>query len=262
MTDVDTGDLLRMARAVADEAGAGLLRGYRSRPVASEKGRSDLVTEFDLESETLIRRRLTERAPDIAIVAEEQGGAPRGLTWYVDPLDGTTNFVHGHPFFAVSIGLFRMSEPVLGVVVAPALGLTWGGGPGIGAFRNDAGCSVSDVDDLRRALLATGFPPNRDVSPDNNFDTFTRVKRRVQGIRRCGSAAIDCCLVADGTYDAFWERSLHVWDLAAGCAIARGAGARLTSLTGGVANLDVGNIVLSNGRIHDELVALVSASEA
>lgn len=258
MTDVDTGELSRIARAVADEAGAGLLRGYRSRPRANEKAQSDLVTTFDLESETLIRRRLAERAPSITVVAEEQGGVPSGLTWYVDPLDGTTNFVHGHPFFAVSIGLFRDAEPVIGVVVAPALGLTWTGGPGIGAFRNDVPCSVSTVDDLRQSLLATGFPPNRDVSPDNNFDTFTRVKRRVQGIRRCGSAAIDCCLVGDGTYDAFWERSLHVWDLAAGCAVALGGGATLTSLTGGEPDLTVGNVVLSNGRIHDALVALVS----
>jgi myo-inositol-1(or 4)-monophosphatase len=190
-------------------------------------------------------------------VAEEQGGTPSGLTWYVDPLDGTTNFVHGHPFFAVSIGLYRGAEAVLGVVVAPALGLAWSGGPGLGAFRNESRCSVSTVDDLARSLLATGFPPNRDVSPDNNFDTFTRVKQRVQGVRRCGSAAIDCCLVADGTYDGYWERSLHVWDLAAGCAIALGAGAKLTSLVGGVADLTVGNIVLSNGLIHDEIVGMM-----
>jgi myo-inositol-1(or 4)-monophosphatase len=262
MTDLDTAQLLRVAREVADEAGSGLLRGYRTRPVANEKARSDLVTVFDLESETLIRKRLAERAPGVTIVAEEQGGTPSGLTWYVDPLDGTTNFVHGHPFFAVSIGLFRGEEPILGVVVAPALALTWSGGPGIGAFRNDSSCTVSAVDVLSRALLATGFPPNRDVSPDNNFDTFTRVKRSVQGIRRCGSAAIDCCLVADGTYDGYWERSLHVWDLAAGSAIALGAGARLTSLSGGAPDLTIGNIVLSNGMIHDAIVAVISGLRA
>jgi myo-inositol-1(or 4)-monophosphatase len=256
MTEMN--ELLRVAREVAEEAGAGLLRGYRTRPEASEKAPSDLVTAFDLESETLIRARLAERAPSVTVVAEELGGKPKGLTWYVDPLDGTTNFVHGHPFFAVSIGLFRDSEPILGVVVAPAIGLVWSGGPNLGAFRNESRCSVSSVGELSRALLATGFPPNRDVSPDNNFDTFTRVHRSVQGIRRCGSAAIDCCLVADGTYDGYWERSLHAWDLAAGCAIALGAGARLTSLTGGAPDLTVGNIVLSNGRIHDAVVELVS----
>lgn len=258
MTDVDTAQLLRVARDVAQEAGSGLLRGYRTRPEASEKARSDLVTAFDLESETLIRARLAERAPGVTIVAEEQGGTPSGLTWYVDPLDGTTNFVHGHPFFAVSIGLFRGTEAILGVVVAPALGLVWSGGPGLGAFRNESRCAVSAVAQPSRALLATGFPPNRDVSPDNNFDTFTRVKRSVQGIRRCGSAAIDCCLVADGTYDGYWERSLHIWDLAAGCALALGAGARLTSLSGGAPDLNVGNIVLSNGLIHDAIVGLVN----
>jgi myo-inositol-1(or 4)-monophosphatase len=253
--DIET--LLSVARSVAAEAAAGLLAGYRTRPSASEKARSDLVTSYDLESETLIRSRLDREAPNVALVAEEGGGTPDGLTFYVDPLDGTTNFVHGHPFFAVSIGLVDGAAPVGGVVVAPALGLSWWGGAGFGAFRNDVPCTVSSVDDPTRALLATGFPPNRDASPGNNFDTFTHVKRRVQGIRRCGSAAIDCCFVADGTYDAYWERSLHVWDIAAGAAIALGAGARLTSLTGGEVDLAVGNIVLSNGRVHDAIVTMI-----
>jgi myo-inositol-1(or 4)-monophosphatase len=257
MDEARARDLVRVARAVASEAAAVVFRGYRTRPHADEKARSDLVTAFDLESETLIRGELERRTPEVAIVAEESGGAPSGLTWYVDPLDGTTNFVHGHPFFAVSIGLVEDGSPVLGAVVAPALGLTWSGSRGIGAFRNDEGCSVSAAADLSSALIATGFPPNRDVAPDNNFDTFARVKRRVQGVRRCGSAAIDCCLVADGTYDGYWERSLHAWDLVAGCAIALAAGATLTSLAGGPADLTAGNLVLTNGRIHDALVALI-----
>jgi myo-inositol-1(or 4)-monophosphatase len=260
MSEHGIGALLSIARAVAEEAAAGLLAGYRTRPNASEKAKSDLVTAYDVESEQLIRSRLSEHAPHVALVAEEGGGTSDGLTFYVDPLDGTTNFVHGHPFFAVSIGLMDGAAPVGGVIVAPALGLRWWGGVGIGAFRNDVPCSVSTVADASRALLATGFPPNRDVSPDNNFDTFTHVKRRVQGIRRCGSAAIDCCLVADGTYEGYWERRLNAWDLAAGCAIAVGAGARLTSLTGGPADLTVGHVVLSNGRIHAALVGMITDS--
>jgi myo-inositol-1(or 4)-monophosphatase len=258
MNAADVRELLVVASDIAADAAETVLEGYRSHPAADEKARSDLVTTYDLDSETLIRSRLARETPDIAIVAEEHGGTPSGHTWYVDPLDGTTNFVHGHPFFAVSIGLMEGMNPLAGVVVAPALGLTFWGGPGMGAFRNGAPCTVSSVIDLPKALLATGFPPNRDASPDNNFDTFERVKRRVQGIRRCGSAAIDCCFVADGTYDGYWERALHAWDLAAGCAIALGAGARLTSLDGAAADLTVGHVVLSNGRIHDALVGLTS----
>lgn len=254
MTSTELQELLRVAESVAADAARVLVKGYRSRPVATEKARSDLVTDFDLASESLIRDRLGAETPGVAVVAEERGGTPSGLTWYVDPLDGTTNFVHGHPFFCVSIGLLEGPAPAGGVVVAPVLGLTFSGGAGIGAFRNGKPCAVSAESDLSRSLLATGFPPNRDRA---DFATFERVKRRAQGIRRCGSAALDCCLVADGTYDGYWESALHVWDIAAGAAIALGAGARLSSLDGTPPNLTEGNLVLTNGRIHDALVALV-----
>jgi myo-inositol-1(or 4)-monophosphatase len=118
---------------------------------------------------------------------------------------------------------------------------------------------VSTTDALRGALLATGFPADRSRAPGNNLATFAEVIQHVHGIRRCGSAAIDCCFVADGTYDGYWERSLHAWDLVAGCAIALAAGARLTSLTGGSPDVSVGHVVLTNARIHDELVRRIGA---
>ncbi len=255
---MSTERLIQAARTIAAEAGRVLLDGYRKRPVATEKARRDLVTEYDLRSEALIRERLARETPGIAIVAEEQGGtAAAGVTWYCDPLDGTMNFVHGHPLFCVSIGAMDEQGPLVGAVVAPALGLEWWGARGGPAFRNAEPCSVSATEALGSALLATGFPADRSKPKESNLSTFSEVMQHVQGVRRCGSAAIDCCFVADGTYDGYWERRLQPWDIVAGCAIALAAGARLTSLTGGPPDLTVGHIVLTNGLVHDALVKLV-----
>lgn len=254
---MNASDLTRIALEVARRAAPILLEGYRARPAATEKARSDLVTEFDVRSEVLIREQLAARTPHLPIVGEEQGGTARGLTWFCDPLDGTMNFVHGLPFFAVSIGAMDETGPVAGAVVAPALGIEWWGERQGSAFRNGESCRVSDTRTLGDALLATGFPPDRAREPENNLPTFSRVMQVARGVRRCGSAAIDCCLVADGTFDGYWERALHPWDVAAGCAIALGAGARLTARDGGPADLAVGHLALTNGHIHDALVALV-----
>jgi myo-inositol-1(or 4)-monophosphatase len=249
--------LVHVALDVARDAAALLLAGYRSRPIATEKARSDLVTEYDVRSETLIRERLARDTPGVAIVGEEQGGTARGLTWYCDPLDGTMNFVHGHPFFCVAIGAMDGTNPVAGAVVAPALGLEWWGGPGMGAFRCGAPCRVSETETLSAALLATGFPADRSTAPENNLPAFSLVMKHVQGVRRDGSAALDCCFVADGTFDGYWERRVHPWDVVAGAAIAVAAGARLTSLSGGPADLNIGYLALTNGKIHDALVTFL-----
>lgn len=252
------GELTRVALDVARSAAPILLEGYRSRPAATEKARTDLVTAFDLRSEAHIRERLAVLSPGVAIVGEEQGGsAAAGLTWYCDPLDGTMNFVHGLPFFCVSIGAVDETGPVAGAVVAPALGIEWWGDRESGALRNGAPCRVSETRTLGDSLLATGFPADRTREPENNLPTFARVMRVSRGVRRCGSAAIDCCMVADGTFDGYWERALHAWDVAAGAAIALAAGARLTSRTGGPVDITVGHLALTNGHIHDELVALI-----
>ena len=235
-----------------------LLGGYRTRPAPTQKAKNDLVTEFDLKSEALIRERLHRATPELGIVAEEGGGEEQPVSWFCDPLDGTTNFVHGHPFWAVSIGLLDHGQPLAGAVVAPALGLTWMGFQGGPARRGEAICHVSETTDIANALIGTGFPPERETAPDNNLDTFVRVQKRVQGVRRCGAAAIDMCLVADGTYDAYWERRLHAWDLAAGAAVLAAAGGKLTALDGGPARLHEGRIIASNGRVHAELQALIA----
>jgi myo-inositol-1(or 4)-monophosphatase len=254
-------ELADLALDAAREASKRVYAGFRKHPVIEHKGAIDLVTSYDRESERYLRERLGAAAP-FAIVGEEEGGAKatgeRGATWYVDPLDGTTNFCHGHPFFCVSIGLFVGHEPVLGAVVAPALNLEWTGVVGVGATRNGEPCTVSQVAAFSDALLATGFPYDRQTSRENNFDAFVAIKKQVQAVRRCGSAAIDLCFVGDSTYDGYWERKLRPWDLAAGAAIVRAAGGRVTTFDGDERDVIGGNLVVTNGRFHDALVGALA----
>jgi myo-inositol-1(or 4)-monophosphatase len=255
--------LLSAALEAARAAAAHVETGYRKRPVTEHKrARIDLVTRFDRESEEIVRQRLAS-ATGLPVVGEETGGqrAPgaHAATWYVDPLDGTTNFVHGHPFWCISVGLMAGAEPVLGVVVAPALRLEWTGVSGEDARRNGEPCCVSDVARLADALLATGFPYDRHAAKDNNFDAFVTIKKKAQAVRRCGSAAIDLCLVADGTYDGYWEAKLGAWDVAAGSAIVLAAGGRITDYAGRAVDVTLGSVVATNGHIHRELVGELDA---
>jgi myo-inositol-1(or 4)-monophosphatase len=143
-------------------------------------------------------------------------------------------------------------------VVAPALGLSWTGFAGGPARRSGEICHVSETCELEQALVATGFPPDRQSAPANNLDSFVKVKKVVRGVRRCGSAAIDMCLVGDGTYDAYWERRLNAWDLAAGAAVVLSAGGSLSALDGGAVDLNVGHLIASNGRVHGALRELLA----
>jgi myo-inositol-1(or 4)-monophosphatase len=253
--------ILQIALHAARDAARIVLAGWRKHPVAEHKSVIDLVTSFDRDSERFLRQRLSAETP-FAIVGEEEGGqraqGEGAPTWYVDPIDGTTNFVHGHPFFCVSIGLLVGTRPLLGAVVAPALATEWTGGLGLPARRSGDVCVVSQVSSFDDALLATGFPYDRRSSEDNNFDAFVAIKKRVQAVRRCGSAALDLCLVADGTYDGYWERKLKCWDLAAGAAIVRAAGGRVTTFDGDE-DVTSGHVVATNGEIHDALLAELRA---
>lgn len=251
-------ELARIALEVATEAGQLVLEGWRHHPVFEKKRPTDLVTQFDLRSEQLIVDRLKTCTPKLPIMAEERGGALHpGLQWCCDPLDGTTNFVHGHPMWSVSIGLLRDGWPVAGAVTAPAMDMAWHGHQGGPAFRNGVPCRVSSTEKLDETFAATGFPyVGRDREPDSNFASFIRVKRAIQAVRRCGSAAIDCCWVADGTYDAYWERAMNPWDVGAGIAIALAAGAKLSCLDG-EKSWTQGRVLLSNGRVHAKMARLI-----
>lgn len=256
--------LLQLALDAARAAGDLARQGWRKHPPSVHKGRIDLVTQFDLDSEALLRERLA--AASLPIVGEERGGehewGPDTPVWYVDPIDGTTNFVHGHPFWCVSVGLTQGGRPVLGAVVAPSLGVEWTGIVGGQAARDREVCRVSDVDRFEDALLATGFPYDRHTSPDNNFDAFVAIKKKCQAVRRCGSAAIDLCLVAEGTYDGYWEKKVKPWDVAAGSAIVLAAGGRVTDYGGAATDVTKGQIVATNARIHHSLIAALESVPA
>ncbi|AKF10047.1 inositol monophosphatase family protein [Sandaracinus amylolyticus] len=268
MTTSELERLIDEARAIAIDAGQLLARAWRRGGRVEKKSAIDLVTEHDLASEALITARLRAAFPGITIVAEEAGGEiASGLAWYVDPLDGTTNFAHGHFVFSVSIGLAHHGAPIAGVVHAPAIGITWWGAEGVGAFRSVGGvleqCRVSENDTLASSIIATGFPYDRAIDPDNNVRESARIIPQVQGIRRLGSAAMDLVLVADGTYDGYWEQKLAPWDLCAGAAIAKAAGATLTDYEGAPITLRPKNrVVCTNGRVHEVLRREVLAARA
>jgi len=262
MKPEETERLATLAASIAKEAAEFAWSGFRTGAKIDRKQGTELVTRFDLETEQIIRERLHQAVPNISVVAEEMGGESRGdCVWFVDPIDGTTNFAHGHPFWCVSIGLVVRGIPVVGAVHAPALGLEWLGWQGGPALRNGQPCYVSEIDFLGDALLATGFPYDRQTSPDNNVDAFALMQKHAVGIRRCGSAALDLCLVADGTYDGYWEKKLRPWDIAAGLAIVCAAGGTTTCMDGGTLDLQQGHVAASNGRVHEGLLQVLRESK-
>jgi len=260
LTEAELDRALRIAEQVADQAGRLAMEGWRHAAAVKHKGRFDLMTDYDLECEKLIRDRLRREFPGHQIVGEEMDSRDEGdLIWYVDPIDGTTNFVHGHFFFATSIALYRGSRGLAAVVHAPALGVTWKARAGGGAFRNGEPCRVSERNRLEQAVCATGFPYDRS-NLERTHAELALFLQRVRGVRRCGSAAIDLCLVADGTYDVYWERDLNAWDMCAGALLVLEAGGRLSDYRGKQGDPRSGRLVASNGLLHD--AALQTLGEA
>lgn len=258
-------ELLEAAAGIAGEAAALLASGFGRAHAVEHKGAVDLVTEYDRRAEELIVGRLLAEFPAFAVCAEERGtyGDPKaGTLWFVDPLDGTTNFSHGHPAFAVSIGLEHQGELVLGVVTAPALGFSAGARRGGGAFSDGAPIRVSATALLGDALVATGFPYDRRTATDDNTREYFAFVKRAQGVRRLGAAAVDLALVARGVYDGFFEQRLKPWDLAAGAVLVAEAGGRVTDYAGAPVDPRRGWIAASNGLVHEELLALIREARA
>jgi myo-inositol-1(or 4)-monophosphatase len=255
-------DTLAVALDVARDAGRILMEGWGTRPTVGFKSEDiNLVTEFDKRSEALIVERLAKAFPEDRIIAEEgttAGAArPGARLWYVDPLDGTTNFAHGLPLFSVSLGMCIDGRAVLGVVAAPAVGWTFAGTTtGTASTFNGKPISPSATEKLSRALLVTGFPYERNPV-QNNLAEWAAFTEAAQGTRRLGSAALDLCFVACGWLDGYWERKLHPWDLVAGAAIVEGAGGRATELDGTPFVGETGRVLASNGRIHQEMMGVL-----
>jgi myo-inositol-1(or 4)-monophosphatase len=254
------GEFTAAAVAAAREAGAILREGLGGVRQIAYKGEVDLVTEMDKRSEALIVGALTGQFPGHRVVAEE-GSGPRGgdspYRWLIDPLDGTTNYAHGNPQFAVSIALQHGDDTIVGVVYDPMRDELFRAERGGGAFLNDRPVRVSAVDTLIRAMLVTGFPYNaalRGVA----LAHWTAFSYAAQAIRRYGAAALDLCSVAAGRCDAFYEAHLGPWDAAAGALIVVEAGGTITNSDGGPFDSFRGEIVATNGRIHDAILRVLA----
>ncbi len=249
------GDFLETAIQIAREAGALITEMSKAPLEISYKRPSDLVTEADRRSEALIVDRLSKHFPTHAIISEEGGGQKiaSDYSWFVDPLDGTTNFAHGFPFYCVSLGLEHRNEVIAGVVYDPSREELYSAEKGAGAFLNGRRLQVSKNERLSESLLATGFPPY-DHNHDLNVQLFFQFTQKSHGIRRAGSAALDLCAVAAGRFDAFWELTLNPWDKAAGALLVTEAGGRVSNLSGGPMTLATSEIFSSNGLIHDAMM--------
>ena len=248
-------DFLTTAIEIARAAGGLLLPIFERRVRVEYKDEVDIVTEADRASERLIVERLRAHFPDHAIVAEEGGShaSDSPYCWYVDPVDGTTNFAHSFPFFCVSIGLERAGEGVVGVVYDPIRDELFTAERGAGAWLNNRPIRVSSIAALSHSLLGTGFPARR-RHENPNIHFYYQLNMVSHGVRRAGSAALDLCYVACGRMDAFWEFHLNPWDVAAGMVLVSEAGGRVTDMRGGPYSLSSETLVASNGLIHPELV--------
>ena len=257
------------ASAIAREAGA-RLREFFAQGVETEyKGDVDVVTVADRTVEKLIRTRLGETFPDHGIYGEEgtRERLDQEFRWYVDPLDGTTNFAHGVPHFAVSMGLEQRAPDlpadadgtvVAGVIYDPLLDEMFCAERGRGATLNGRPIRASRVPELAEALVATGFP-SRKRHDNPNIHFYQEFTLRSHGVRRAGSAALDLAYVASGRFEAFWEFHLNPWDTAAGFLLVEEAGGRISDFAGGPFRLDSREVLASNGLIHQELVQLFQA---
>ncbi len=241
--------------AIAREAGALLIQYFHQRVKIEYKGDVDLVTVADRASEKLIVERLRAQWPGHDIVGEEGTRQESGAEyrWYIDPLDGTTNFAHGYPVFCVSMGLQRDGEMVAGVLYDPTRDELFAAEKGKGAFLNGQPIRVSQTKRLCESLLATGFPSHkRHKNPNIHF--YHEITLRSHGVRRAGSAALDLANVASGRYDGFWEFNLNPWDTSAGTLLVAEAGGKVSRYDGSAWRLDSKETLASNGLIHDEMM--------
>ena len=233
-----------------------LKNNYNKIQTISSKGRKgDLVTNVDLEVENNIKEYLKRRTPNLSIQAEESGKLNKSsdLMWCIDPLDGTTNYTHGYPFFGTSIGLLYKNNPILGAISVPYLNELYSACIGQGSFCNNTKLTVSNPRRLSESLLVTGFSYDRFETENNNYAEFCYLTHKTRGVRRGGAAAIDLAFVASGKVDGYWERGLEAWDLAAGAIIVQEAGGIISDYPTGEFNLNSGRILACSPSIEKEI---------
>lgn len=257
-------DINVMVRA-AERAGRALIRdfGEVDQLQVRRKGPGDFVTAADLKAERIVKTELKKGRPEFGFLMEESGqigGSDKSHVWIIDPLDGTTNFLHGLPHFCVSIGLARDNEVIAGVIFDPINNEIFWTERGVGAFVNNRRLRVSGRTSLDEAVLGTGSPFNRD--DEEIHERFTNqmrsVMKRTAGIRRYGAAALDFAYVAAGRYDGFWENGLHPWDVAAGLLLVREAGGFVTDLQGRRYELGAEDVLATNEGLHRKLIGLLT----
>jgi len=247
-------------RQAAYEAGEVLTGLFGNLKTIDKKGEIDLVTEADIRSEKAVLRVIRDNFPGDGLLTEESGEIENHSErlWLIDPLDGTTNYAHCFPFFAVSIALQVKGETVAGQVFNPILNERFEAVKGQGAFLNDRPIRVSKTAAMGDALLATGFPYTIHRDHKGVIDIFTRMISEAQGVRRPGAAAIDLCYVAAGKFDGFWEQGLNPWDTAAGSLIVKEAGGMVSDYSGGAYTPFKKTIVAANPEIYKEMSRILN----
>ncbi len=246
-------------KEIAREAGEMIREGYHATKQITHKGVVDLVTEYDVAVERLVIERLTALFPEYVLVGEEshQGSYHYDKAIYIDPIDGTTNFVHGFPHLALSIGVWEQGAPVMAVVYNPILEEMFWAVRGEGAYLGEKRLSVSTQDILQQSLVGTGFPYAKvDAGIEYHWviDCLTNLLPHIRDIRRLGAAAVDLCYLAEGRIDAFYEIDLKPWDVAAGILILLEAGGKVSNVSGKRYDFDDKSIVCSNGLVHGQLL--------
>jgi myo-inositol-1(or 4)-monophosphatase len=259
MTSHQSLDLISPMQAMAREAGSLLMEYFRQHVKIEYKGDVDLVTVADRKSEALILERIRRQFPDHDVMGEEGARIETGsdYKWYVDPLDGTTNFAHGFPVFCVSLAVERRGQRIAGVIYDPTrdemFSAELGSGARLDEKANGEAIRVSATANLGECLVATGFPSHkRHKSPNIYF--YHQITLRTHGVRRAGSAALDLCNVASGRFDGFWEFNLNPWDTAAGVLIVEEAGGKVTDFSGGAFQIASRETLASNGLVHGALL--------
>ncbi len=244
---------------IAWQAGDVLVSRFRRAHHIRKKKNAGIVTEADLAAEAVILKYIRKHFPSSSIITEESGALRQddSLVWVIDPLDGTTNYAHGFPWFCVSIGVYQDGVPWAGVILNPVQNELYLGERGHGATLNGKRLKVSSTRQLENALLGTGFYYSSGQILRSEMEIFRRVQEKARGVRRPGSAALDLAFVARGIYDGFWERGLSSWDVAAGMLLVQEAGGRVTTYSGEPAHPDSKECVATNGKIHSKILKLV-----
>lgn len=245
------------------ELGAGacavLMKYFHKVHSIERKAGAGIVTEADKAAEAYLMKKIFRNFPNSSIITEETGshGSGSDLVWILDPLDGTTNYAHGFPAFCVSIGVYEQGEPRAGLIHLPIAREVYFAETGRGAFLNGKRLKVSKTDALLDSLLGTGFYYSTGEQLREEIEIFGRVQDKALGVRRTGSAATDLAYLAAGRYDAFWERGLAPWDVAAGFILVREAGGKITNYGGGETGIRDKEVVATNGRLHEPILKLI-----